>query len=630
MISRRYVPSFTSYVGTISFDSFEQDCRTLDHQKWCVRLEDNDFEIPQELRNYFTCSKWWGSVGLIYSTAMPRYIRIRGKKGDNKQRKSLKSDSTNLNSRDASPDAQLEEPIEVPECHGPSLDGMPTEILEGSTSKMLSKYWSDYPQMIFLESQNLNLPLVSRTTFVSLATPRMKQDIVTSAFAMINLTADAFDRKPNKSDKRTDLTMDLAASLLHDSITLGKFQSSVLRQPWMTYDFLEKCQLHWLRKETKFAVDHFRAKHSAVNCGRVLRNWQESMHSSFVISRARLTTDQCDINSVNTEAAQITDPESARRLRACSNYVVCHGSEDRGLLELQNEALPFHHELPTLNMSIRKQRVVMGPVILKTRMYLPYFSNGENADSPGLFRGTKIASTMPFISSHLRVPSSLLMRPNTADKCKLLRAIYSGYVSEEFRCQQCRYEDYLIGRSPISYDQVAASEALETAIREYCTPIIGMLAVPLDDRGMDTLYDTILDIKQLDVGRDLEGKFGGSFTRSVRDHEPVFSVRVTDRHLIAAAEAAVSHGDESLNVLAWLLPVFLVKKWFDQIPDGIDNNPPAEPSGLVQWAIHKKVQEKRSKIRNGYGAKTLELLDHEQHWLRSLWEQYVKHGAGLD
>ncbi|KAI4145952.1 MAG: hypothetical protein LQ340_006103 [Diploschistes diacapsis] len=417
-------------------------------------------------------------------------------------------------------------------------------------------------QEIFFLSANLGLPLVSSALYAKLNSEYVKKRFVISYFAREEVTNQAMDAG-------------YALSYVENQNFVAGFQSQLAGLNWFTASLLKSCREEFLWQQVVKAVSHFERKHGTLQ--RKDTNLAEIKRVLF-----------CTHSKSNVGADK--DPTYETLDTTWSFYTSLEADRRSLVIELRFNGRFRLGSMEEVEIRMSPGQDAASGVLPPNELYRPY----KPCIPPRLH--------MPLVSRDFVVPDRLLRGPWTDDKVTLLAWI-SRDVSEKYG--GCRKE--------LPFDHAVAAQGLMDAIQAYCSPAVALLAQP---RRCDLLAGFMRRLRasqsqQLDRPLELDTKFG--YWENTRCYHPMsycqhisFGVFVQEKHLIAALETAEKLGDSEATLFRWLLPLCLLQQpyW--------DARKNRDLSVFVEWAIRKKVEEKRGGIIDGLGAMALRLLDEEQ------------------
>ena len=442
----------------------------------------------------------------------------------------------------------------------------PTLTDDGSMPKPLSsleRLPTELLQKIFLLSRNFDLPLASPILCATLNSEHVKKRFIFMAFAFAEVTYEAPEQPAVYNGDTDDEDM--------------KLQSQLMSMKWFNLHFLKQCREEYVEQQFKSAVNFYE------------RRFPAEAGNGLLEELKRFYNDIPDRDELGyggmTKFARM--PAAGSPAPAFS------------VLFWINKAPTFDTPSTFLIEMIHRS------------LYRP------------------LSIQMPYLIFRASVPNRVLRGPWSKDKLDLLI-----WILEELPQCECEHDPdesdsewHLEGcgcEYSLNLDYEVASQGLEDAIREHCIPAIALLAkarplpwfqqhilsplryLPRPYRGDHSKYGIEVDTRLFN---------GGPLAR--------VGVQVREAHLVAALQTAEKLGDPDVKVYSWLLPLAVIQQHEEPTIYATKK----ELFVLVEWAINKKVEEKRKGIVDGFGAKALKMLDEEQRDMIKNFKQVLERHA---
>ena len=425
-------------------------------------------------------------------------------------------------------------------------------------------------QSIFLYGSNMSLPRSSPVLYANIMSDYMKKKLVIQAFTSFNY------------DRKSKLTFDHTVSQRKNA-QIAQLQHDLLNESWFSATFLADCQREFMYREVKKVVDYFKLTR---NCEETFPDQQSFFKHHF--SPGPVVKGPPTYQRVNHpfEGASFRYPaKSSFGVLVTITKTTSDGFFLGMKIEVACDAATSnqYENLTRMNADIR----------------------------------------MPLVSEYLQVPDRLLRGPWTKDKLRLLKIFFEGNVIPHHAIANYVATNDLSGL----YNTCLASKGVEDAIREYCAPALAILVQPPHTSWFEEYFPDMTT----DDPRIAPLALSDEHTKFAYEHDTrLFSkeyycylgVPVTERHLVAALEAAEEKNDPEAKIFRWLLPLAVLQHYGEDR----SSNPKVEDLYvLVGWAHNKKIEEKRAGITEGYGSMALRMLDEEQYETQRLLRRNLKH-----
>ena len=357
----------------------------------------------------------------------------------------------------------------------------------------------------------------------------------------------------------------------HDSAERWPIQRSLLGQKWLGRSMLLDCQAEAFWNNIKEVI------------GYVIRDYD-------VLERAKIRSDL-------SKFLLRVEPFSAEWDRKGSSFLVSgiNAGRDPAIFAFKRTRSTSDGDIVGISVSA---------------LYSPFHS--------GSAVSSKIELIFPYISRYLRLSGQSVRGPWTEEKLSLLKLVCDAMkLGTEDDHQDASLEDPHIP----AFDCGESSEGLVDAIREYNIQATAFLARP-DPSARYVKFYRNLEGRAMGRGQDIVAnrhpRYKLDIETSLFELGPCyFKIPVSEKHLVAALEAAEAHDDPEITMFRWLQPLVALQQ-YESLDDDLGGYE-TEPFLVAQWATRKIEEDKQKGVQDGIGSKVLRMWYDEQRYIMKLY-----------